>query len=538
MMGEVVGMAASLCAQHDCLPRDVYTDHLDELMALMTQGVGETPPVLDDPPAWLDRAGQNLARAATVQASSTYDTRGTYPARHINDGGVDTSTNATRWVSDREPPHAVILTWETPQRINAIRFLTGQVSGTRLSTPIRNFVLQIPDGRGWRDIPGTRRVDNGRFDCHLTFPVVTCERLRLFMPERPGQLARLWEWECYYLPPAPEAAGTVFDAPPARGFADAWEVVTRVADTPGWHLWGASPVLDDAGRVNLLVARWPARVGWEPGWRRHSEIALYRSERPEGPFSYQATVMQGAGAGWDAVGMHNPCVARVDDRYVLFHIANSWAGGLQRHGPNQRIGLRIADALAGPWRKGPNDGLALAPGRWCTDSACGVNNPAFLQTPDGRFLLYFKAMPGPDRSRGVRMGVAISETLEGPYVIHPEPITANNRVIEDGTAFLWGDKICLITTDNHGIIERGGGLMWVSDDGIHFESDPVHAFHPLRLYLSDGVPEGARMHYGRETKFERPQMLTEAGRPAGLYLPSGTSLDGDAGTDVHLLRWR
>jgi hypothetical protein len=47
MMGEVVGMAASLCKKYDCSPRDIYDRHLDELKALMTQGAGlgkEQPP--------------------------------------------------------------------------------------------------------------------------------------------------------------------------------------------------------------------------------------------------------------------------------------------------------------------------------------------------------------------------------------------------------------------------------------------------------------------------------------------------------------
>ncbi|TWT65760.1 FAD-dependent oxidoreductase [Crateriforma conspicua] len=35
MMGEVVGKAASICAAEDCLPRDVYEDHLDDLVRLM-----------------------------------------------------------------------------------------------------------------------------------------------------------------------------------------------------------------------------------------------------------------------------------------------------------------------------------------------------------------------------------------------------------------------------------------------------------------------------------------------------------------------
>ncbi len=39
-MGEIVGMAASLCKQHDCTPRTVYQQHLDELKQLMTRGVG------------------------------------------------------------------------------------------------------------------------------------------------------------------------------------------------------------------------------------------------------------------------------------------------------------------------------------------------------------------------------------------------------------------------------------------------------------------------------------------------------------------
>ena len=44
MMGEVVGMAASLCKRHGCNPRDVYRRHLEELKALMRKGVGDGRP--------------------------------------------------------------------------------------------------------------------------------------------------------------------------------------------------------------------------------------------------------------------------------------------------------------------------------------------------------------------------------------------------------------------------------------------------------------------------------------------------------------
>jgi len=44
MMGEVVGMAASLCKKHNTVPRGVYENHLDELRALMEEGVAPPQP--------------------------------------------------------------------------------------------------------------------------------------------------------------------------------------------------------------------------------------------------------------------------------------------------------------------------------------------------------------------------------------------------------------------------------------------------------------------------------------------------------------
>ena len=48
MAGEVVGMAASICARHDALPRDVYTTYLPELKALMLKGSSKEGPIPDN----------------------------------------------------------------------------------------------------------------------------------------------------------------------------------------------------------------------------------------------------------------------------------------------------------------------------------------------------------------------------------------------------------------------------------------------------------------------------------------------------------
>jgi hypothetical protein len=41
-MGEIVGMAASICTKSNCLPRAVYKDHLDDLKTLMNRGAGKS----------------------------------------------------------------------------------------------------------------------------------------------------------------------------------------------------------------------------------------------------------------------------------------------------------------------------------------------------------------------------------------------------------------------------------------------------------------------------------------------------------------
>ncbi len=42
MMGEVIGMAASICKNEDVNPRGVYEKHLDKLIVLMKKGIGDT----------------------------------------------------------------------------------------------------------------------------------------------------------------------------------------------------------------------------------------------------------------------------------------------------------------------------------------------------------------------------------------------------------------------------------------------------------------------------------------------------------------
>ncbi|MDO5973486.1 glycoside hydrolase family protein [Flavivirga jejuensis] len=326
--------------------------------------------------------------------------------------------------------------------------------------------------------------------------------------------------------------------------SDYWKFIGEAVNEPGYDVWGSSPIRDDHGNVHLFSARWSSDIPFKKAWRYNSEIAHYVAQKPEGPFKYVETVRKGKNDGkWNAAGFHNPSVKKIDNKYVLIFIAND---GSDKHGPSQRIGMLISDAINGPWVEVPNKTKPLLSPPdddkiWCYNSGLGVNNPGLIKHPNGKYYLYFKAMAGPKGTGAkVSMGVAVSEKLEGPYKIQPEPITTNKTRIEDGYAFMWKNKVCLLTTDNHGIIEKGGGLLWVSEDGLKFNSEPLSGFHNYQdFYLKGSFPKEANIRYGgKKVKFERPQLLMNANNePEYLYCPSGVALDGSDGTNSYVLKY-
>jgi predicted phosphodiesterase len=304
-----------------------------------------------------------------------------------------------------------------------------------------------------------------------------------------------------------------------------------------WNIWGCSPIMDDAGKVHLFTARWPEKTGHQ-GWRTDSEIAHYIADSPEGPFRFSEVVLQGTDEDtWDKYAPHNPTIHKVGNRYALFYIANS---GAKKHPANQQIGLLLSELLYGPWKKAGKDGLILSPpddrSYYNYKAGNGVVNPALLQK-DGKFYLYFKSNDTrKDNKWRPKMGLAIADNIEGPYKQMKEPITKNEQIIEDGYAFEYNGKVYLVTTDNHGMIEFGGGLIWESEDGINF-NEPKQAFTVLKNYLGGEIPSKAFRTKGEAgDKFERPQILMIDSKPAYIYMPSGTNVSGGKGSAGYVLK--
>lgn len=216
-MGEIVGMAASICKKHEVMPRIVYEQYLGELQEVMRRGAGKAPAPADyvnqgEParkpavpaapvvpaPAWLRKAELNLARTARVTVSGSRDA-GASPPALLTDGRADVRDNDGRWLSDTRLPHEIELTWEQPVTLGAARIISGYLSGGKVIEPISDFTLQWHDGTQWKDIPGAAAKDNGDPYWNQTFAPLQATKIRLRVTRTRGDISRIWEIELYGL---------------------------------------------------------------------------------------------------------------------------------------------------------------------------------------------------------------------------------------------------------------------------------------------------------------------------------------------------
>lgn len=320
-------------------------------------------------------------------------------------------------------------------------------------------------------------------------------------------------------------------------FIDHLEYKGEVLSEPDYHLWCTSPIRDKQGNVHLFVARWKTEYHFDPGWAKQCEIVQYVSKSAEGPFQFKRVVLKGdsSNANWMRYAPHNPTIVQMGKKYALLFIANN--GHKEKGFPaNQRIGMAIADDLNGEFKLVGKDGMVLAPPAdstiWCYNSKVGVNNPTLLQRKDGKYLLYFKAMV---KNQPRRMGVAVSDKLEGPYQIEKNPLTNNKGTIEDGFAFLLNDTICLLCTDCHGEFDNGGGQIWTSNDGLTFSPNPLPGYHNLGYYTK--VVKENVTNYWAFKGLQRPSLLIEKNKqPSYLFAPCGTNLKKGKGSVVYLFK--
>ena len=180
-----------------------------------------------------------------------------------------------------------------------------------------------------------------------------------------------------------------------NGWEKRLKYVGIVIEDDNYHIWGSSPIWDDAGKVHVFAARMPVVSGFKY-WYATSQIAHYVADRSEGPFKFVEVLLepgQSAPGSWYIGAQHNPTITKIDNLFVLTYHSNA-ATMEQRAKKSHKIGMMTSKNLNVPWKK---VGIVLSPPAendttiWSHKHAGGIDNPLLVKNTDGKYYLYYRA---------------------------------------------------------------------------------------------------------------------------------------------------
>jgi len=287
----------------------------------------------------------------------------------------------------------------------------------------------------------------------------------------------------------------------------------------GYWVWCGSAVIGDDGRYHLFASRWSKKLPMFEGYVLTSEIVRAVSDSPTGPYSFVEKILpSGNAGGWDGRMAHNPSIHYHKGRYYLFYIGSTYAGEVQEDirsaetarqldesYANIKIGMVSSASLCGPWE--PHDGpvLVARPGKW--DGKI-VTNPSPCILPDGKTYLYYRSNT-PD---GLRIGLAVAESPEGPYERIGDGPVLQGLDVEDPFVWFNGESFEMLAKDMTGELsgEKHAGVHLRSADGINWTSCGMG--YSRKVIWDDGrvVEQGS---------LERPKLIFSAeGKPLVLLV--------------------
>lgn len=166
----------------------------------------------------------------------------------------------------------------------------------------------------------------------------------------------------------------------------------------GYFVWCGS-MFKCNGKYYLVYSRWRRELGFG-AWVTDSEICLARADSMLGKFKYVLTIRTKDTLGrWDSSCAHNPTILEYGGRYYLYYIGNDGdfteGRGWWDYRNRQRIGIASA---ANPESLDPSDGGWTFSDKPLIDvspdgiDSLMVSNPSVTATPDGRFLMVYKAV--------------------------------------------------------------------------------------------------------------------------------------------------
>jgi len=125
---------------------------------------------------------------------------------------------------------------------------------------------------------------------------------------------------------------------------------------------------------------------------------------------------RGPVGAWDEQSVFTPNILVAEGKYWLFYTAVPKP--FYNSGPNitkTAIGIAVADSPHGPWRKLPTNPVLTASNDPREFDSLRVDD-ACLIVKGGKYLLYYKGRQWNNTPANTKMGVAVADRPEGPYV--------------------------------------------------------------------------------------------------------------------------
>ncbi len=191
---------------------------------------------------------------------------------------------------------------------------------------------------------------------------------------------------------------------------------------------------------------------------------------------------------WESGSVFTPNIMVAEGRYWLFYtgVSRNYGKGFN---PDSKIGIAVSNSPDGPWEHLPNNPM-LRNSDNPDDFDSHLIDDACLVVRDGKYWFYYKGRKLGESPHYTKMGVAIADKPEGPYVKY------------NGNPIIKG---------NHAV------LVWPQGNGVAAMIDGTGPPELIRsvLYAEDGL------HFTKTHKIQGPTA-------AGAYRPGNFSGNGNA----------
>lgn len=283
-----------------------------------------------------------------------------------------------------------------------------------------------------------------------------------------------------------------------------------------WFVWDPSVIQAEDGSYRLFFSRWPKAYTYL-SWLTHSEIAVARADRPEGPYGESKTILQSRPGAWDAIALYNSKVYRFGSKVYLYYTSKDDAGAnyspkklieIARGGYStkewqhlvrlQRPGVAIADSVDGPWQR--LDAPIAQPNGTIIHQTV---NPAVAQAPDGTFRIILKGRnPNQKGPWSLQIG-GRADRPEGPYTL-AKGGCFGDFATED--ASMWYDSkrqryYAVVHACYLGTLE-----LLTSEDGLSWRAAKHHVVCKKEIPIKGGKTL-------KVDRMERPEVFLEGGKP-------------------------